>query len=1032
MTTGTVRQFPVYAEGVKGYDDADSIEPIANGEALSETVLDRTPENLRDRLETVRDTLEDLLYLADAGRALIVAGPGKVTWPGSVTAGFSGIPVIDDAIFLVPGLTAGSAQTSPVPPVASTFGTLSIKRDTGALDAILVTSLLHDYQGGNKINVTVASGAAFTCVLADETTMSITIAATAATTLTNVINALNGLLNANGDNICTAALQNGAVGADIVKDTQSTIRISGNHDAEGHAITPAQVAAFFFSPTNYLHEGDSLCIQYDAMIDTSLLTAGGRRQALPENSNTEVQSGSLFNSRVEPSKLVNAVPICKVVNGRLCFVSGQQILPGAIDYDLGTGVAQTSMPDIMSNCVVNGLAPGAHVALVFHVDEGTFWLNGQQTFIAASTTTLDNNVTRYVYIDSAGALQNSGTAATALAVAGLLLYKVTTSGGAITATVDLRRTINHYNTRGIVTVRDSASGPAGDFTTLEGAIAWVGLQKANGEKSAFEIVVQSDLTLTSAITLTTGVTIRGSSAAGPVTITTPSATVAFPVSTGTVSNVTFKDIYFSLPITAGTALIAISGASTCHYWEIDNCVIDGGRDAHTISVIGDTPLVGWRITNNRFLNMAHTSTYGSIVLEQMSNARIANNEISGGTGDTNDDGIHIRYGSTGCVIENNTVTTGGIGVAVRNSNMALTLTNTDPVSHCVTKNRFKSTRDSAVTCDANTIVDRNYFEGCHFTGTATLGVVAIYSGPCIVTGNVFSEWRNGPAVSLTNDCKGSRIENNVMTTGIVGADGAVKENTASVGISVCNNTIDLYTDAAANAGQGLYAIDLSLCTSAVVNGNVIRNVGSTGTPSTGVIQVDNHSVVSGNVFTNCTGTAYVAGVTCSVALNVVDGVDTGTRIEDDLTVGGVVYHEGEHDVTLHHSAFQSSETFSAAPNPITRNVAYLSTASGQSVWAPLPMLKEGDHITWCQVWYNIANSASAITTSLRCLQLSDGSVSGNLWTDTDNTGNAVESLDSGAIDLTVEAGYAYFIEVTFAHDNIRLYGAMVGYTRPHP
>lgn len=329
MTTGTVRQFPIYADDETGYGDADSIQPIEDGEGINGTVLNRPAQNLRLRSETIRGLLEDVLYLADVDRSFILAGPGGVTWPGSTTAAASGIFVLTDTLFLVPALTKGAAQTAPVPPVASQFGTLSLTRDSDSTDAILVTSALRNYQGGDKVNITVITGSVYGCVLVDESTMSIVITVTGATTLTTVINSLNALLNDNGDNVCTAALEGAAGGANIIESPQGPLWIQGNHDAEGHAITPAQIAAFFGVGGNPLAEGDTLCIQYETLIDESLATDGGRRQALPENSNTSVLAASLFNSRLSPERLVNAIPICKVINNTLCFINGWHIAAGA-------------------------------------------------------------------------------------------------------------------------------------------------------------------------------------------------------------------------------------------------------------------------------------------------------------------------------------------------------------------------------------------------------------------------------------------------------------------------------------------------------------------------------------------------------------------------------------------------------------------------------------------------------------------------------------------------------------------------------
>ena len=77
MSNGTVRQFPVYADGPEGYGNADSISPIVDGEAVNGTVLSRPAQSLRARGEVERGLFEDLLYLADVDRGLLVVGRGE-------------------------------------------------------------------------------------------------------------------------------------------------------------------------------------------------------------------------------------------------------------------------------------------------------------------------------------------------------------------------------------------------------------------------------------------------------------------------------------------------------------------------------------------------------------------------------------------------------------------------------------------------------------------------------------------------------------------------------------------------------------------------------------------------------------------------------------------------------------------------------------------------------------------------------------------------------------------------------------------
>lgn len=348
--TGTITQFVDFTSntaGDTGENNAEAIQPYVDGEAVTAAVLGRPPEGLRQRTEALRNVFTDTLYLRDADRGLLITGPGKITWPGSTTVAASGIPVITDTVWILPMLTPGYAQTPPVPPVASAFGTVYLKRASDSTNALVLTSTRRSYAAGDQINVTVIPGAAFSVKLdaEDGYQRTITIVATGATTLAMVITEINTngacqpVAPDSGATIVTAALYGGAAGGDLLLDTQARQYVSGNYDGEGHTITPANLASFFASnPTSALAEGDTLCVAYAMVVDTG--STGGRRQALPENTNTSIPAGSFFNSRIHPDKLANALPICKVVNGSLVFATGVEIAAASTAAPLyGAGAA---------------------------------------------------------------------------------------------------------------------------------------------------------------------------------------------------------------------------------------------------------------------------------------------------------------------------------------------------------------------------------------------------------------------------------------------------------------------------------------------------------------------------------------------------------------------------------------------------------------------------------------------------------------------------------------------------------------------
>ncbi len=343
MSEGQIKQYVDYASGSDtGQNNAASIEPYADGEDLTQGVLDRPVEHLRSRSEILRGIEEDTLYLRDADRALVLGGPGLVTWAGPTTDGGAtlGDFTLSDTLYIMPMATPGYPQTPPIPPVASQYGWL-ILTETGASAGVLVTSRRRNYEGGDKLSVEVVLGGiagAVSVALSDLSPAGErTIVVTAnAPTLTDTINALNALTaDSPAVQLVTATLNGGAPGTDILTVPQAKQYIYGNYDGEGHAITDAVISAFFGVNNNRLAEGDSLCIQYAKIVDDVHASHSGRREAIPENSNTAVDANALFNSRVSPDMLVNCLPICKVINGDLVFLNGYKVSTGSVAMALG-------------------------------------------------------------------------------------------------------------------------------------------------------------------------------------------------------------------------------------------------------------------------------------------------------------------------------------------------------------------------------------------------------------------------------------------------------------------------------------------------------------------------------------------------------------------------------------------------------------------------------------------------------------------------------------------------------------------------
>jgi hypothetical protein len=393
--SGIVEQFVDFSVNTNndtGENSPTSMQPIVDGNPVNAANFGRPDESLRQRTEAIKNAMGDTLYLRDADRGLIIGGPGLVTWPGSTTVSASGVPTLSDVLYILPMLTPGYAQTSPVPPVASAYGTLSLKRASDSMNSILVTSQRRSYAAGDQISIDVTSGASFSVTLDGVTPpptitgyqRTIHIVSTGSDTLGAVISALNALTPSAPDNtqLVTAALEGGALNTDLLLVPQTKQFVSGNYDGEGHTVTPANLAAFFSgNPSSALAEGDTLCVWFPMVADTA--SVGGRRQAIPENSNTAIPVGAFFNSRVDPEKLVNALPICKVVNGTLVFATGAEVHAGETNASLG-GFNLLS-PFVRNGDFVHGVTSGStRFAVSDWEDRSDLAVNGSMQLTATS------------------------------------------------------------------------------------------------------------------------------------------------------------------------------------------------------------------------------------------------------------------------------------------------------------------------------------------------------------------------------------------------------------------------------------------------------------------------------------------------------------------------------------------------------------------------------------------------------------------------------------------------------------------------
>lgn len=324
--------------GDTGEPNSDSIEPYNNGESADQVVFRRPAEHTRLRTESLRQLVREHILLKDYNDAdAILSGGGTLT----VSAGGTGLTfTMTSDLYVLPYGTPGGNVS--VPYVASTKATLSIG---AGVNELVFTSVQKQFEGStfpeadaNKISVEILDagvGQPITVTVegaaAEANNIKITLDASVHT-LNQVIAAVAA--HATAPNFVVASLGSTAVGTSLCPlfgppewSGDYTARfLRGGAPGVAHQITPAGLIAFFGTAANELKLGDTLAVYYDKVLNTT--TTGGRVQSTPENTNLLV-NGALFNTRVEPEKIPNSIPICKRVEGNeLHFTNGAIVVQG--------------------------------------------------------------------------------------------------------------------------------------------------------------------------------------------------------------------------------------------------------------------------------------------------------------------------------------------------------------------------------------------------------------------------------------------------------------------------------------------------------------------------------------------------------------------------------------------------------------------------------------------------------------------------------------------------------------------------------
>lgn len=327
--------------GDTGQNSSDSIQPVTDGEAATAAVFTRPSENLRVRTETLKSQVEQLKYLSDADRALLLTSSGDIAWAGLPTGTFTATSDVTLKPFLAPATST---------PAKVTFTLEGSKTITFTSSTAGVTGRPRAYNGANELSVQFVGVDSATLASAIEgipnNKFVVTYNSNAVTGTTS--DDLQLFLSSGLPATQLAALKMvvtfSSTDTTVITPPSTEQRLSGAADAEKHVIAPSAFTAFFSSPTNVLTEGDVLCVWYDDLV---LPSGGGRRQSIgeaPENipplDGSTVSSSSLFLLRLYPERLPGALPIATVQNGKLIFINNRAygagetgaLVPGGATY----------------------------------------------------------------------------------------------------------------------------------------------------------------------------------------------------------------------------------------------------------------------------------------------------------------------------------------------------------------------------------------------------------------------------------------------------------------------------------------------------------------------------------------------------------------------------------------------------------------------------------------------------------------------------------------------------------------------------
>ena len=321
---------------------SSAIKPIADNEIVTGANLGRAAENLRVRTELIRQAVNDMKYLVDADRALLLSGGGTITWGGGTTlSAGTGVFGITGPLTVRPFMAPKTSQPAGVwvslaPGIVVLFNPLTAGK--------------HAYDGGNEYTIKFTASGTFSVTMSGTPGNDVLVTTPASMTGDALIAALNGNVTFTATAGLKANSTVGSIPSDIIASgliLGTTLHLTGGIDAEYHTVKVADVSTFFGATENKLEEGDTVGIYYNSLVNGS---GGGRRESVPDFGPTWTTdrtgaagtSLELFNLRIHPEKAPLSIPLCTVVDDNLVFLNQVSVVRGQPQNGLASGFVQRS------------------------------------------------------------------------------------------------------------------------------------------------------------------------------------------------------------------------------------------------------------------------------------------------------------------------------------------------------------------------------------------------------------------------------------------------------------------------------------------------------------------------------------------------------------------------------------------------------------------------------------------------------------------------------------------------------------------